>query len=119
MSRSDADIGMANRQDVADGYTDYMQSVRELAVDPVLIYLINPKLAKSVMPKTAALIRDQFNNAGNKKVKFFSHPAAVVMATVMAMLAQGMAEEEEEKQRMQMPPGALTPPPPGMGALTA
>jgi hypothetical protein len=119
MSRSDADIGMANRQDVADGYTDYMQSVRELAVDPVLIYLINPKLAKSVMPKTAALIRDQFNNAGNKKVKFFSHPAAVVIATVMAMLAQGMAEEEEEKQRMQMPPGALTPPPPGMGALTA
>jgi len=119
MSRSDADIGMANRQDVADGYTDYMQSVRELAVDPVLIYLINPKLAKSVMPKTAALIRDQFNNAGNKKVKFFSHPAAVVIATVMAMLAQGMAEEEEEKQRMQMPPGALTPPPPGIGALTA
>ena len=118
MSRSDAEIGMANRQDVADGYTDYMQSVRELAVDPVLIYLINPKLAKSVMPKTAALIREQFNNAGNKKVKFFSHPAAVVIATVMAMLAQGMAEEEEEKQRMQMPPGALTPPPPGMGALT-
>ena len=119
MSRSDADTGMANRQDVADGYTDYMQSVRELAVDPVLIYLINPKLAKSVMPKTAALIREQFNNAGNKKVKFFSHPAAVVIATVMAMLAQGMAEEEEEKQRMQMPPGALTPPPPSMGALTA
>ena len=119
MSRSDADTGIANKQDVADGYTDYMQSVRELAVDPVLIYLINPKLAKSVMPKTAALIREQFNNAGNKKVKFFSHPAAVVMATVMAMLAQGMAEEEEEKQRMQMPPGALTPPPPGMGALTA
>lgn len=119
MSRSDAEIGMANRQDVADGYTDYMQSVRELAVDPVLIYLINPKLAKSVMPKTAALIREQFNNAGNKKVKFFSHPAAVVIATVMAMLAQGMAEEEEEKQRMQMPPGALTPPPPGMGALSA
>jgi len=88
-------------------------------VDPVLIYLINPKLAKAVMPKTAALIRNQFNHAGNKKVTFFSHPAAVVIATVMAMLAQGMAEEEEEKQRMQMPPGALTPPPPGMGALTA
>ena len=119
MSQADAAAGMDRRQANSDYYTDYMQGVRELAVDPVLIYLINPKLAKAVMPKTAALIREQFNNAGNNKVKFFSHPMAVVIATVMAMLAQGMAEEEEEKQQMQMPPGALSPPPQGMGALTA
>lgn len=119
ISQTEADTGLANREEQADYYTNYMQSVRELAVDPVLVYLINPKLAKSVMPKTAALIRQQFNTAGNNKVKFFNHPAAVVMATVMAMLAQAMAEEEEEKQRMQMPPGALSPPPPGMGALSA
>ena len=119
ISQAEVDTGVANRQEQADYYTNYMQSVRELAVDPVLVYLINPKLAKAVMPKTAALIRQQFNNAGNNKVKFFNHPAAIVMATVMAMLAQAMAEEEEEKQRMQMPPGALSPPPPGMGALSA
>ena len=119
ISQAEVDTGMANREEQADYYTNYMQSVRELAVDPVLVYLINPKLAKAVMPKTAALIRQQFNNAGNNKVKFFNHPAAIVMATVMAMLAQAMAEEEEEKQRMQMPPGALSPPPPGMGALSA
>ena len=119
MSEADAAAGMGRRQANMDYYTDYMQGIRELAVDPVLIYLINPKLAKAVMPKTAALIREQFNNAGNNKVKFYSHPMAVVIATVMAMLAQGMAEEEEEKQQMQMPPGALSPPPPGMGALTA
>ena len=119
MSEADAAAGMDRRQANMDYYTDYMQGVRELAVDPVLIYLINPKLAKAVMPKTAALIREQFNNAGNNKVKFYSHPMAVVIATVMAMLAQGMAEEEEEEQQMQMPPGALSPPPPGMGALTA
>jgi len=119
ISQAEVDTGVANREEQADYYTNYMQSVRELAVDPVLVYLINPKLAKAVMPKTAALIRQQFNNAGNNKVKFFNHPAAIVMATVMAMLAQAMAEEEEEKQRMQMPPGALSPPPPGMGALSA
>lgn len=119
MSQLDAAAGMDRRQEKAENYTDYMQSIRELAVDPVLIYLINPKLAKAVMPKTAALIREQFNNAGNNKVKFYSHPMAVVIATVMAMLAQGMAEEEEEEQQMQMPPGALSPPPQGMGALTA
>jgi len=119
MSEADATAGMGRRQANMDYYTDYMQGIRELAVDPVLIYLINPKLAKAVMPKTAALIREQFNNAGNNKVKFYSHPMAVVIATVMAMLAQGMAEEEEEEQQMQIPPGALSPPPPGMGALTA
>ena len=119
MSEADATAGMGRRQANMDYYTDYMQGIRELAVDPVLIYLINPKLAKAVMPKTAALIREQFNNAGNNKVKFYSHPMAVVIATVMAMLAQGMAEEEEEEQQMQMPPGALSPPPRGMGALTA
>lgn len=119
ISQAEVDTGVANREELADDYANYMQSVRELAVDPVLVYLINPKLAKAVMPKTAALIRQQFNNAGNNKVKFFNHPAAIVMATVMAMLAQAMAEEEEEKQRMQMPPGALSLPPPGMGALSA
>ena len=119
ISQAEVDTGVANREEQAEDYANYMQSVRELAVDPVLVYLINPKLAKAVMPKTAALIRQQFNNAGNNKVKFFNHPAAIVMATVMAMLAQAMAEEEEEKQRMQMPPGALSPPPPGMGALSA
>ena len=119
ISQAELDTGVANREYQTDDYANYMQSVRELAVDPVLVYLINPKLAKAVMPKTAALIRQQFNNAGNNKVKFFNHPAAIVMATVMAMLAQAMAEEEEEKQRMQMPPGALSPPPPGMGALSA
>jgi len=87
-------------------YAEYMENIRETAVDPVWIYLMNPSLAKKVMPKTTALIQSEFNKAKDPKIQFYSHPLAVVAAVVAAMLAQG---EEDEKQK-QMPPGALNQP---------
>ncbi len=91
-----------------DNYKSYTQNSRELAVDPVLLYLLNPKLAKKLAPKTTALIRGEFEKAKDSKVQFFSHPFAVVAAVVMAMMAA--KDEEEERRRMMPPPGALNQP---------
>ena len=91
-----------------DNYKSYTQNSRELAVDPVLLYLLNPKLAKKLAPKTTALIRGEFEKAKDSKVQFFSHPFAVVAAVVMAMMAA--KDEEDEERRMMPPPGALNQP---------
>lgn len=91
-----------------DDYKSYTQNSRELAVDPVLVYLLNPKLAKKLAPKTTALIRKEFEKAKDSKVQFFSHPFAVVAAVVMAMMAA--KDEEDEQRRMMPPPGALNQP---------
>jgi len=91
-----------------DNYKSYTQNSRELAVDPVLVYLLNPKLAKKLAPKTTALIRKEFEKAKDSKVQFFTHPFAVVAAVVMAMMAA--RDEEEERRRMMPPPGALNQP---------
>ena len=91
-----------------DNYKSYTQNSRELAVDPVLVYLLNPKLAKKLAPKTTALIRKEFEKAKDSKVQFFSHPFAVVAAVVMAMMAA--RDEEEERRQMMPPPGALNQP---------
>ena len=117
MAPSEAALKIDDNQAKAEDYTQYMQSVRELAVDPVLVYLMNPKLAKSVMPKTAALIKNEFTKGKNPTITFHGMSFPIVIATVMAMLAQGAAEEEEENQKMQqMASGALSPQeaPPGL-----
>ena len=97
-------------------YADYMENIRETAVDPVWVYAINPSLAKKVMPKTSALIRTEFNKAKDPKIQFFSHPLAVVAAVVAAMMSQREEDDERERQQQQqMPPGALNAPmAPGM-----
>jgi len=89
-------------------YLQYTRNIRETAADPVAVYLLNPKLAKKLMPKTTALIRSEFSKAQNPKLQFFSHPFAVVAAVVMAMMAA--RDEEEERRRMMPPPGALNQP---------
>ena len=89
-------------------YLRYTRNIRETAADPVAVYLLNPKLAKKLMPKTTALIRSEFSKAQNPKLQFFSHPFAVVAAVVMAMMAA--RDEEEERRRMMPPPGALNQP---------
>jgi len=94
-------------------YQDYTRMAAEFAVDPVWVYLINPKLAKKLMPTTSKMIQQEFRKADNKVIQFYSHPLAVVMAALVA-LEMAMDDEEERKQQ-QMPPGALNAPmPPGM-----
>ena len=38
----------------------YMESGAELAVDPMWLYLMNPKLAKDLMPLNTKMIREEF-----------------------------------------------------------
>ena len=94
-------------------YQDYTRMAAEFAVDPVWVYLINPKLAKKLMPTTSKMIQQEFRKADNKVIQFYAHPLAVVMAALVA-LEMAMDDEEERKQQ-QMPPGALNAPmAPGM-----
>ena len=96
-------------------FEKYSRSIPELTVDPLIVYLENPKKMKSVAPETAKAIRAFFVNSS--KIRFYSHPLAMAFAVIMAMLMkQEQAEEEERQKQQQMAPGALTPPP---GALTA
>ena len=125
--------GQAKMDEMGDELSDfgnYTRNVRELSADPMAIYTLNPKLAKAVMPKTAALIKNEMRKGGNKTVQFYAHPLPVIIATVMAMLAQGKAEDEEKEGTHQMPDGstmknsemgdgALTPPGMPSGLLTA
>lgn len=98
----------------------YLSTVAEMAVDPLWVYLINPKLLKKVAPNTAKAIRKTFNNYGgpNQPVTFYSYPLATIMAIVVGVVAN--LEEEEEKRNAQPPPppGALSPDM-NMGALSA
>jgi len=120
LSADQARNKMAEANRDLDNYTNYVQEARELAVDPMIVYLLNPALAKKIMPKTAALIRDEFKKAQNPGVQFFAHPLAMVVAAVMAMVARGTAEEEDEKKQMQMAmTGALSNKPPPPGVLSA
>ena len=99
-----------DHQKKLDNHRTYIRSLKEIAVDPVWVYLANPKLAKKVMPLTAKVLQEQFRNAQNPRIQFFSHPFAVSLAVVLAMMLNGRAEEEEEEQmRQQMPAGALSP----------
>ena len=96
-------------------FEKYSRSVPEFTVDPLIMYLQDPKKMKKVAPETAKAIRAFFVNSS--KIRFYSHPLAMAFAVIMAMLMkQEQAEEEERQKQQQMAPGALTPPP---GALTA
>jgi hypothetical protein len=85
----------------------YTQNTSELSVDPMWLYLMNPKLAKEIMPLNAKAIREEFRKAGNKKIQFYSHPFATILAAVMGMgmlASLGLEEPDEEV----MPDGILT-----------
>ncbi len=85
----------------------------EFAVDPVWVYLINPKLAKKLMPTTSKMIQQEFRKADNKVIQFYAHPLAVVMAALVAL--EMAMDDDEERRQQQMPPGALNAPmAPGM-----
>lgn len=102
-------------RDRIKNFEKYSRSVPEFTVDPLIMYLQDPRKMKSVAPETAKAIRAFFVNSS--KIRFYSHPLAMAFAVVMAMLMkQEQAEEEERQKQQQMAPGALTPPP---GALSA
>jgi hypothetical protein len=94
-------------------YQDYTRMAAEFAVDPVWVYLINPKLAKKLMPTTSKMIQQEFRKADNKVIQFYAHPLAVVMAALVAL--EMAMDDDEERRQQQMPPGALNAPmAPGM-----
>jgi len=100
-----------------DKHSDYVQSLSEFAVDPIWVYLANPRLAKEVMPETTKMIRENFRAAKNPIVQFYAHPLAMGVAIMLAIMAQQeAADDEEEQQQQQMPAGALSP---QMGVLSA
>jgi hypothetical protein len=87
-------------------YRRYTNMASELSVDPMWLYLMNPRLAKELMPINTKLIRDEFKKANNGKIQFYSHPFATILAVVSAMglLAAGSEEDEEPM----MAPGILS-----------
>lgn len=107
-------------EDRLNNYKNYIRSKAELTVDGAWVYLVNPKLAKQVMPNFTKWFSGELRKAGNKNIQFYSHPFAVSVAVMMAILAAQDAEDEEKKQQQQqqpmMQPGALSPMP---GMLTA
>ena len=99
-----------------DKHSDYVQSLSEFAVDPIWVYLANPRLAKEVMPETTKMIRENFRAAKNPNVQFYAHPLAMGVAIMLAIMAQQEAADDEEEQQQQMSAGALSP---QMGILSA
>jgi hypothetical protein len=106
------------QEQAIDNYKNYIRTKSEFSVDPFWVYAVNPKLAKQVMPVTTKWIQKNLRQAGNKNIQFYSHPFAVSVAVMLAILAAQDAEDEEKKQQQQpmMPQGALSPMP---GMLTA
>ena len=87
-------------------FKEYMEKGAELSVDPMWLYLMNPKLAKDLMPLNSKMIREEFRKA-NGTIQFYSHPLATILAVVMGMgmlAALGLEEPDEEV----MPDGILT-----------
>lgn len=86
-------------------YRDYTNRSAELSVDPMWLYLMNPRLAKEIMPINSKLIKAEFDKANNGKILFYSHPFATILAVAMAMGLVAAAGGDEEPS---MPDGVLT-----------
>lgn len=107
----------SNNEKVRDGlgirfnpaYKKYVRGAAEMAVDPLVFYMNNPKQMKKDYPATTQAIKGFFQNS--TRVQFFTHPLAMAMAVIMAVMAkQDEAADEEERRRMMPPPGALNQP---------
>lgn len=86
-------------------YRAYTNSAPELSVDPMWLYLMNPRLAKELMPINTKMIKAEFDKANNGKILFYSHPFATILAVAMAMGLVAAAGGDEEPP---MPDGVLT-----------
>ena len=91
---------------------NYTRSLAEITVDPIILYLHDPKRMKQIAPATAKMVSDMFAKAGNPTIQLYNHPVAMALAVIMAGFAASMGAEEDEA----MGSGALSPPP---GALSA
>jgi hypothetical protein len=99
----------------AKKHMKYQTNAAELAVDPVWVYLANPKLMKEVAPETSRLIQQYFKTqAKSFPVSFHANPIAAILAIVLAGMVS--REREEEEKSKQQPPQPL---PPGQGILNA
>jgi hypothetical protein len=81
----------------------YTTLTAELSVDPMWVYLMNPKLAKELMPINTKLIKKEFDKANNGKIKFYGHPLATILAIVTAMVAMNSGEDEEPNEGILSP----------------
>jgi hypothetical protein len=94
-------------------HLSYITDSAEVAVDPVWVYLANPKLMKEVAPETSKLIQQYFQTQNKAfPVSFHANPIATILAIVMA----GMAAKEREEEEKQQPP--IQPLPEGQGILS-
>jgi len=98
----DPDILKGIKQQIKD-YRAYTNITAELSVDPMWLYLMNPKLAKELMPVNTKLIQKEFDKANNGKIKFYGHPLATVFAIVTAMVAMNSGEDEEPNEGILSP----------------
>ena len=85
----------------------YTMNFHEATVDPVWVYMYDPKLAHEVMPETAKLIQEEFRKAGNKQIQFYSNPFAMILATVLAMAGMSIGEDEEPPEGILSPQGGV------------
>ena len=93
-------------------YRKYKKQTAEFAVDPLWVYLVNPKLMKREFPNTAKLIQEFFNKPGSDfPMTFHANPIMTILAIVLA----GVAAKEREEEEKQQPPQGL---PPGQGILS-
>jgi len=81
----------------------YTNITAELSVDPMWLYLMNPKLAKELMPVNTKLIQKEFDKANNGKIKFYGHPLVTLFAIVTAMVAMNSGEDEEPNEGILSP----------------
>lgn len=94
-------------------YRTYKKNAAEFAVDPLWVYLVNPKLMKSELPNTAKLIQEFFNKPESDfPVTFQANP----MMTILAIVLAGVAAKEREEEEKQQPP--IQPLPEGQGILS-
>ena len=87
-------------------HRDYTNRSAELSVDPMWLYLMNPRLAKELMPINSKMIKAEFDKANNGKILFYSHPFATILAVAMAMGLVAAAGGNDEEPPM--PDGVLT-----------
>ena len=98
----DPDILKGMKKRIKD-YRAYTNITAELSVDPMWVYLMNPKLAKELMPINTKLIQKEFDKANNGKIKFYGHPLATVLAIVTAMVAMNSGEDEDPTEGILSP----------------
>ena len=86
----------------------YVKDAAEFAVDPIWVYMANPKLMKEVAPETVKLIQQFFKDMPKDyPVSFHANPVAVILAIVMAGVAVREREEEEANQPVNQGSGVL------------